>query len=118
EQEFGISERHARNFMNVFHNFGSLENFSKLSLPVSVLYLIAAPGTPANIREDVIEHAAKGGEGTVDDVKAAIASRPLSRGGPRGSAAGSDRNTGRTPPEVPAVREQSKEEAIRVTAAQ
>jgi hypothetical protein len=101
EQEFGISERHARNFMNVFDNFGSLENFSKLSLPVSVLYLIAAPGTPSDVREAVIEHAAKGVEITVNDVKEAIASRPTGRGRPRKNAPRSAPSNGSAPPELP-----------------
>jgi hypothetical protein len=46
DREFGWDERTALNFMRVHQLVGKNEKFSDLSLPVSGLYLLAAPSTP------------------------------------------------------------------------
>ncbi len=47
DQEFGWSEATARNFMRVHELAQSTSvNFADLNLPVSTLYLLAAPSTP------------------------------------------------------------------------
>lgn len=53
QSEFGMTDRHARNFMNVASRFGDkTETIS--DLPATVLYLLAAPSTPEEIVEQVI----------------------------------------------------------------
>ncbi|UGY28178.1 DUF3102 domain-containing protein [Bradyrhizobium septentrionale] len=63
EREFGWSRQTANNFINVFkfEEFGKVPNFGNLSLPVSGLYMLAAPGTPDEAREALIARA-EGGE--------------------------------------------------------
>ena len=62
DHEFGWGERHARNFMHVYELAESKsENFSELKLSVSCLYLLAAPSTPEQVRDEIITRA-KGGE--------------------------------------------------------
>jgi hypothetical protein len=74
EREFGWSDRTARNFMRAYDLAGSkLEKFSDLSLPVSALYLLAAPSTPERVRDDVIARAEAGEAISTADVKEAIA---------------------------------------------
>jgi Protein of unknown function (DUF3102) len=61
DREFGWSDRQALNFMRVYELAESKsENFSDLHLPVSVLYLLAAPSTPPEVRKEVIEQAKRG----------------------------------------------------------
>jgi DUF3102 family protein len=60
EKEFGWSDRTARNFINVFEQSKS-EKFSNLNLPVSSLYLLAAPSTPKKARKEIAK-LAKGGK--------------------------------------------------------
>ena len=56
EREFRWEEQTALNFMRV-HEFGKSKNFLDLNLPVSGLYLLAAPSTPDEARQQVIERA-------------------------------------------------------------
>ena len=59
--EFGWSEATARNFMRVHELVQSkCANFADLNLPVSTLYLLAAPSTPDPVRDEVLERAAAG----------------------------------------------------------
>jgi hypothetical protein len=44
--EFGWSERTAENFMRVYVLRGKFANFADLDVPLSALYLLAAPSTP------------------------------------------------------------------------
>jgi hypothetical protein len=60
EREFEWTDRHALNFMRVYELTGKSENFSDLSLPVSGLYLLAAPSTPDEVQQEVIAHAVAG----------------------------------------------------------
>ncbi|NLF78150.1 MAG: DUF3102 domain-containing protein [Chloroflexi bacterium] len=58
EAEFGWTQRTATNFMHVAAKF---ENFSNLGeIAPSALYLLAAPSTPDDVREQMIERAAAG----------------------------------------------------------
>ena len=59
EREFGWSDQTARNFMRVYEMSKS-KNFLDLDLPVSSLYLLAAPSTAENARTEVIERANSG----------------------------------------------------------
>jgi len=53
EAEFDMSDRHARRFMQVAERFGKSDKMS--IFPVSVLYALAAPSTPDEVIEQVIE---------------------------------------------------------------
>jgi Protein of unknown function (DUF3102) len=61
ETEFGWSDRTALNFMRVYDMAVKSEKFSDLNLPISALYLLAAPSTPADVADEIIERAAAGG---------------------------------------------------------
>ena len=61
DREFGWSDRQALNFMRVYELAESKsENFSDLHLPVSVLYLLAAPSTSPEMRKEIVERAKRG----------------------------------------------------------
>jgi hypothetical protein len=51
KDEFGWQDQTARNFMQVFELAAESRNFRDLSIPVSGLYLLAAPSTPEAARE-------------------------------------------------------------------
>jgi len=72
DHEFGWTDRTARNFMRVYELSKTSENFSDLDLPVSAVYLLAAPSTPDKVRQEVIAKAKAGEAVTVKDVKRAI----------------------------------------------
>jgi hypothetical protein len=72
KREFGWTERHARNFMSVYELDGKSENISDLNIPVSGLYLLAAPSTPGEAKTEVIERAEKGEKFSVTEVKEVI----------------------------------------------
>jgi len=59
QREFGWTEMTATRFINV-HEMSKSENFSDFDIPVSGLYLLAAPSTPEEVREAVIERAEAG----------------------------------------------------------
>jgi hypothetical protein len=69
EREFGWEDRTALNFMQVHAMVGKSEKFADLSLPVSGLYLLAAPSTPEEVRDEVAIRAAAGEKITVADVR-------------------------------------------------
>jgi DUF3102 family protein len=60
DREFGWKTRAAENFMAVHELAAKNANFANLSLPVSGLYLLAAPSTPDEARAKVIEQAKDG----------------------------------------------------------
>jgi hypothetical protein len=73
ENEFGWSIATAERFIQVHENVGAkIVNLTNIDLPVSGLYLLAAPSTPDEVREAVIERAEAGGHLTLDDVKRMI----------------------------------------------
>ena len=59
EGEFGWADRTARRFMTVYDAF-KLDKLSDLEIDVSALYLVAAPSTPAPVREEVVRRAKNG----------------------------------------------------------
>ncbi|NJN39483.1 MAG: DUF3102 domain-containing protein [Acaryochloridaceae cyanobacterium CSU_3_4] len=59
EQEFGMKERTAQNFMSVFKTFKTA-NFADLNIATSALYLMASASTPNEVRDELIERAAGG----------------------------------------------------------
>jgi hypothetical protein len=73
-QELGWSDRTALNFMRVFDLAeAKSENFSVLNLPVSSLYLLAAPSTPKEARTEIIQRAEAGEKVSGAEVKETIA---------------------------------------------
>src|SRR5260370_41242286 len=71
QKEFGWTEQTALNFIRV-HEQSKSKNFLDLNLPVSSLYLLAAPSTPEAARNEIAERA-KGGEVIrIADVKRTI----------------------------------------------
>src|SRR5258708_7088061 len=60
KSEFGWDERTAQRFMSAHELAGKYDNLSDLELPVSGLYLLAAPSTPEAAREEVFEQAMSG----------------------------------------------------------
>jgi protein gp37 len=73
EREFGWTDRHALNLMRVYEMSTKSENLSDLDLPISSLYLLAAPSTPAEARDAVLDRAANGERMTHAQVQATIA---------------------------------------------
>src|SRR5262249_12572377 len=73
DREFGWDERTARNFMRAHELATKSEKFSDLNLPLSALYMLAAPSTPPEARDEVLARAEAGEKGTVAEVKTAIA---------------------------------------------
>lgn len=67
EAEFGMTDRTARNFMNVAEVYAKSETVSDLS--AKALYELAAPSTPQYVREQVEELIVDGQKITVADVK-------------------------------------------------
>ena len=71
--EFGWSQRTAYNFINVYETFG--DRFAKLAnldIATSVLYQIASPSVPEELRTQVLRSAAAGEKVTNKAIKSAI----------------------------------------------
>ena len=76
DAELGWSQSTALNFMRVCQlALSKNANFADLNLPVSALYLLAAPSTPADVQDEIIERAGAGEIVKVVDVKNAIEAR-------------------------------------------
>jgi hypothetical protein len=61
DREFSWSEATARNYMRLYELAQAKSvNFADLNLPVSALYLIAAPNTPAETCDELLDRAAAG----------------------------------------------------------
>jgi hypothetical protein len=72
-RELGWSQSTARNCMRAFQLAQSKNaNFADLNLPLSALYLLAAPGTPPEVQDQIVERAEAGEVVKVADVKKAI----------------------------------------------
>lgn len=71
--EFNWSRRTAYNFINVYETFGERANLAQLDIASSALYLLAAPSTPQNLREEYLLKAKEGEKIThkelVSDIK-------------------------------------------------
>jgi hypothetical protein len=77
DREFGWSEDTAERFIRVHEFVEGLSNSASvrnliLTLPVSAVYLLAAPSTPVEARDAIIERAEAGEPVSVADVKHAI----------------------------------------------
>jgi hypothetical protein len=72
EREFGWSDRTALNFMRVYDLSGKSETVADLSLPVSGLYLLAAPSAPEETRNAILSRAEAGEVLSVADIRQAI----------------------------------------------
>jgi len=71
-REFGWSRQTADNFIHVYEARHKLPNFSNLKLPISSIYLLAAPSTPEPAKAEVIERAKTGEALPVSEIKRAI----------------------------------------------
>ena len=69
DREFGWTEQTALNFMRVHELASKSKKFLDLSLPVSGLYMLAAPSTPEEARDQVIARAEGGERLSVKDVR-------------------------------------------------
>jgi hypothetical protein len=69
EREFGWSEDTANRFMSLNRLQGDIPQIAEYDLPVSGLYLLAAPSTPDEARAEVIERAEQGEALSVADVQ-------------------------------------------------
>lgn len=70
--EFGWSDRHARRLLNVYWEFGckKTDTVSVLEpIDLKALYLLAAPSTPQEVRDEAVEKAATGERVTHASVK-------------------------------------------------
>jgi hypothetical protein len=70
-REFGWGETQARNFIRVYEMSKSA-NFVDLDLPISALYLLAAPSTPPAVRKEVLDRAASGESLSHKEVRTAV----------------------------------------------
>lgn len=67
--EFGWSRRTAYNFINVYEAFQDCANLAQVDIATSVLYLLAAPSTPTEVREEVLQRAKAGDKVTHKNVR-------------------------------------------------
>jgi hypothetical protein len=73
EREFAWSEKQARNFINVYDLSKSESvNFTGSDLPVSALYLLAAPTTAKEARDEVIARVKRGEKVKHKDIAAMV----------------------------------------------
>jgi hypothetical protein len=73
EQEFGWSADTAERFIRLNKLAGQIPQFAEYDIPVSGLYLLAAPSTPEAAREEVITRAETGDQLTHQQIKAIVA---------------------------------------------
>jgi hypothetical protein len=76
--EFQWSRSTAYNYINVFETFGSCPNFGQLNIAASALYLLAAPSTSKEAREEALESARLGEVLTYSKAKAIVSSHKKS----------------------------------------
>jgi Protein of unknown function (DUF3102) len=83
DKEFAWSERTARNYVQVFETFGKSAKFADISRHIdrSATYLLAAPSTPQEARDEAIEKAEAGERVTHKTSKEIVAKhkQPLSK---------------------------------------
>ncbi|MEO1296507.1 MAG: site-specific DNA-methyltransferase, partial [Cyanobacteria bacterium J06636_16] len=72
EAEFEWTPRTAYNFINVFETFRDFEKFSKIDAAASALYLLAAPSTPQEVRDEFLQRALSGEKITHKNVQKTI----------------------------------------------
>lgn len=70
ESEFNLSQAMAYNFINVAKQFGNMmPRIQELPITLTVLYQIAEPNAPTELREAVLENAESGKKMSVKEVK-------------------------------------------------
>jgi hypothetical protein len=76
DANFSWSDRTARNFMSAFELVKSehFSDFDQVDLPITALYLLAAPSTPETVRTEILDRAKAGEAVSVSDVQDTIAS--------------------------------------------
>ncbi|MEM8506107.1 MAG: DUF3102 domain-containing protein, partial [Cyanobacteria bacterium P01_D01_bin.1] len=76
--EFGWSQRTAYNFINVYETFGDrFANLAKVNIATSLLYQLASPSVPEELREQILRAAEQGETMTAKELKATIQERRL-----------------------------------------
>jgi hypothetical protein len=81
-----MAERTARNFVNVADKFGN-KSTTVGDLPPSILYALAAPSTPDEVREEVVERVERGEKVTSRRVLLPVKGRKTKSPGPPGDGA-------------------------------
>jgi hypothetical protein len=72
ECEFGWADRTAERFMQVYRLSGKIDKLSNLEVPITGLYLLAAPSTPEEARKEMIERTESGETISNDQLKEII----------------------------------------------
>jgi hypothetical protein len=85
--EFGWTERTAQRFMQVYDLDAKSDKLSDFNLPLSGIYLLAAPSTPAHIREQVLDRAERGEVISYTEIKELLPRRAPSKATPTRSVA-------------------------------
>ncbi|MEM1242011.1 MAG: DUF3102 domain-containing protein [Cyanobacteria bacterium P01_H01_bin.26] len=71
--EFGWSQRTAYNFIKVYETFGDrFANLAKVDIATSLLYQLASPSVPEDLRNEVLESAEQGKKITANELRTAI----------------------------------------------
>lgn len=70
--EFGWSRRTAYNFINVYETLAERANLAQIDIATSALYLLAAPSTPHNVREEFLQRAHEGQTITYKNIREVI----------------------------------------------
>ncbi|MEM6252569.1 MAG: DUF3102 domain-containing protein [Cyanobacteria bacterium P01_D01_bin.156] len=71
--EFGWSQRTAYNFIKVYETFGDrFANLAKVDIATSLLYQLASPSVPEDLRNEVLEAAEQGKKITANELRTAI----------------------------------------------
>src|SRR5262245_27756486 len=97
DREFGWSDQTARNFMHVF-DLSNSKRVLDLDLPLRSLYLLAAPSTPSEVRDNIIEDAQRGEKPThAEVVKRVRQSRSSSRKSRKAEATQSEQEQAEAP---------------------
>ena len=74
--EFGWSQRTAYNFMNVYETFGDrFANLARVNIATSLLYQLASPSVPEELRDQVLRAAQQGETMTAKELRATIKKR-------------------------------------------
>jgi hypothetical protein len=72
KDEFDWSDQTARRFIHVYEQLPGLNKLLSRKFPISALYLLAAPSTPPEARDQIIEQAKAGEAVSVAEVKHTI----------------------------------------------
>jgi hypothetical protein len=70
--EFGWSRRTAYNFINVYETLAERATLAQIDIATSALYLLAAPSTPQNVREEFLQRAHEGQTITYKNIRQVI----------------------------------------------